>query len=341
MRLERMGEPARSPKITSGTKTMENSPKYRKLVQFETRSEGRKDFFGERNGKEVYQSNMTSTEGHEKGPLPMWADPRRSGTTPHATSVPPRTRRRTRRTLCSNGVPKRGPPAESGTGEPLGPWPAPIAKQTAQLPRSTFHPSQSPQPRACNAWTSPIRGGLLVPLGCQKNCPVNVSGMRLWFAGTPQHAPQCDVHRKLGPTETWQILGQNLNAALVIGRNTHIHVPEKRVVSDTRTRLPADSGQHALSGSGTFLESPRRGASGEVVSLQIKKFVAPAASSLGDRQWKGQSLQQATPGRGVEEQCTRVPWVRGTRQCQHCAPNATSSEHGAKRDGQSTLRSSL
>ena len=23
----------------------------------------------------------------------------------------------------------------------------------------------------------------------------------------PQHAPQCDVHRKLGPTETWQILG--------------------------------------------------------------------------------------------------------------------------------------
>ena len=55
---------------------------------------------------------------------------------------------------------------------------------------------------------------------------------------------------------------QNLNAALVIGRNTHIHVPEKRVVSDTRTHLPVDSGQHALSGSGTFLESPwgkRRG----------------------------------------------------------------------------------
>ena len=61
-------------------------------------------------------------------------------------------------TSGSNGVPKRGPPAESRTGEPLGPWPAPIAKQTAQLPRSTFHPSPSPQPRACNAWTSPIRG---------------------------------------------------------------------------------------------------------------------------------------------------------------------------------------
>ena len=33
-------------------------------------------------------------------------------------------------------------------------------------------------------------GGLLVPPGC-KDSPVNISGMRLWFAGTPQHAPQC------------------------------------------------------------------------------------------------------------------------------------------------------
>ena len=33
-------------------------------------------------------------------------------------------------------------------------------------------------------------------------------------------------------------------------------------------------------------------------------------------------------------------WARGTAQGQRCAQNATSSEHGAKRDGQSTLRSS-
>ena len=57
-------------------------------------------FFGERIGNEVNQSNMTSTEGHEKG------------RTPHATSIPPMTRRRTRRTRCSgcgsNGVPSEG-----------------------------------------------------------------------------------------------------------------------------------------------------------------------------------------------------------------------------------------
>ena len=138
-------------------------------------------------------------------------------------------------------------------------------------------------------------------------------------------------------TKTRQVLGQNLDAALVIGRNMHIDVPEKRVESDTRTRLPANSSQHALSGSGTFLESPRPWASGEVVSLQIKWFAAPAASRLGDWQWKGQPLQQQHP---EEVWSTRVPWVRGTSPCQHCAPNATSTEHGAKRDGQSTLRSS-
>ena len=71
--------------------------------------------------------------------------------------------------------------------------------------------------------------------------------MRLRFASTPEHAPQRDVYGQLSSTETRQVLGQNLDAALVIGRNVHVHVPEKRVVPDARNGLPAESCQHRLS----------------------------------------------------------------------------------------------
>ena len=93
----------------------------------------------------------------------------------------------------------------------------------------------------------------------------------------------------------------------------------------------APASLHALSGSGTFLESPRPWPSGEVVSLAHQ--VVRGTRCIAE----GPAAPANSTRRGVE-QSTRVSWVRGTTPCQHCAP--TSSEHGAKRDSQSTLRSS-
>ena len=126
-------------------------------------------------------------------------------------------------------------------------------------------------------------------------------------------------------------LGQDLYAALVVGRNMHVHVPEKRVVSDARASLPA---QHPLGGSGALFEAGPW-ATAEVASLNVECFVAPTASCLGDWQWKGKPLKQEHT-----EECTRVLWARGTKQGQRCAPSATSSERGTRRDGQTTMRSS-
>ena len=226
-----------------------------------------------------------------------------------------------RGTLCSacgsNGVPKRGPPAESGTGEPLGPWPAPTAKQTAQLPRSTFRPSQSPQPRACSAWTSPW---------LSKELPHQVS-MRLWFAGTPQRAPQCDVHHKLGPTKHGRSWAKtSMRRSSLAGTHTFMSLRNALHLTRAPASLQIRANMRSV-GVARFLSRPILGQAARCPFRSSSWHPLHRASVTGS----GRASRSSNN--------TRKMW-RNNVNASIVPPNATSSEHGAKRDGQSTLRSS-